>query len=653
MSSPAPPPANTGYQRPAPRLAVLLGQPGATPTLDDEVDYLVPLSIDRSAGAARIDTIVLEYDLDKRNERLVDVTAPIGYDREVEVVELDDEGLIIRTLAWGKIGVQPSEIVGGQSGQESVQFKVRLDHHLFGDTIVDAPYWDKDADEVVMLDHEWIFNPEIDERIEPNRSSNKKDDGDHDEAWLFIHPESVRTTAAETYQDQEAESWTIAQAAHRLCWTGNSEETYIRNPTLAEIEADLGTVQDDLFKNHKIKVGSYLPKALDELLEPFGCGWFISYEIDESDPDNPERIRKIRFFQDGSGTERKLYMQRPDETLDLTKTNVEQLKVDFSIVDLANEIEGRSSPCEFEMSWFIYPLWDPADDDTDIEELKIGTETYKNKPNVGRKFGINTDGSYDDLRPEVPPVSDIIEDLKSAFEGEALARRHVLKPCLSRAHNEEGDLESRGVYVEWRNPELIEEGDEESGWEQVNCSVHVSDKEAAVYLGSDKPHEGIWAVIQDDPMTLEMRLTATFTSDSRYYATAVRQPTSPNGDTIKLFLDLSDKFHYRKVHEDSIFFGDGTADTWTNAEDEMEEYLEHLRSIDDSAEVAVSAVLEGIDHTEYEIGQIITEIEGRNLKFNANAPSAATPRRLQIVAILLDPPSQRTTVELETIQEVS
>lgn len=650
MTAPAPPPANDGNQRPAPRIVVLLGQPGAAPTLDDEVDHLIPLSIERSAGGARIDTIVLEYDLYKKNERLVDVTAPIGFDREVEVVELDENGEILRTLAWGKIGVQPIEIVGGTSGNESIQFKIRLDHHLFGDLILETQYWDQDAGAVVELDHEWIFNPEIDEKHEPNRSSSKKDDPDYDEAWLFIDPESVRTTGAESYQGQQAASWTIAQAAHRLIWTANADEDHIKNPTLAEIEADLGTVPDDLFKNHKIKAGQYLPKALDELLEPYGCGWFISYEIDESGP-QPDRIRKIRFFKDGVGAARKLYMQRPDERLEVPKTNVEQLKVDFSIVDLANEIEGRSSFKEFETTFAIFPLWSPSDDSLDIEDLKVGTETYKNHVHVGRKFGINTDGSYDNLRPEIPPASDIIQDLKDILGDDCIARRHILKPCLSRVKNEDDLYESHGVYVEWRNPENIDPGDDESGWEELS-GIQISGKEAAVFVGDDKPHEGIWGVIQDDPSKLEMRVTATFTSDMRYYATATRQPTSPNGDVICLFLDLSDKFHYRTVDFDSIFFGDGTADTWTNAETEMQDYLEHLRSIDDSAEVAVSATLEGLDQTEYEIGHLITEVEGRNLKFNANAPSGGTPRQLQIVAILLDLQGQRTTLELETIQDL-
>ena len=272
MSTPAPPPPNTGNSRQPPRIAVLLGQPGQPPTLQDEVDYLIPLTIERSTGGGRIDTIELEYDLAKRNERLVDVSAPIGYDREVEVVEIDENGEIVQVHGWGKIGVQPSEIIGGGSGRESVKFKVRMDHHLFGDQITDTEFHDVAANDVVVLDHDIIFNPEIDEKMEPNRSD-KKDDSAHDEAYLFVDPESMRTTPAKTYQGQTASYWTIAEAVHRLIWTANPDETYISNPGLSDIQADLGQVPDNLFRNHKLKAGMYLPKALDALLEPYGCGW--------------------------------------------------------------------------------------------------------------------------------------------------------------------------------------------------------------------------------------------------------------------------------------------------------------------------------------------------------------------------------------------
>lgn len=651
MSTPAPPPANTQNWRPPTRLAVLLGQPGQPPTLNDEVDYLIPLSIERTTGGSRVDTITLEYDLAKRNERLVDVAAPIGYDREIEVVELDESGEIIQTHGWGKIGVQPSEIIGGSSGRESVQFKARIDHHLFGDPITDTQFHDVPSGDIALLDHDWIFNPEIDEKMEPNRSD-KKDDSDHDEAYLFVDPESMRTTNAKTFQGQSASYWTIAEAVHRLIWTANPNETYISNPGLSEIQADLGQVPDDLFRNHKLKAGMYLPKALDALLEPYGCGWYVELVFDESNPGSPERIRMLRFFKDGVGTNRKFYLQRPIQPLLTARTNVENIKVDFSIVDLANEIEGRSSLIERETTFFLYPAWSDTYDSTDIEDLNIGTDFYKDNSTVGRKFVINTDGSYDGIRPQMPDCSDVLADLKALLGEASVARRHVMKPCLSRVKNADDEFESRGIYVEWRNPENIIDGDPDSGWEEVKGSVQVSQKEAAIFLGGDKPHEGIWTVIQEDPDSLEMRVTATFTGDTKWYAKSDRRQTSPNGDIVRLFLDLSEKFHHRKVDSNSIFYGDGTASEWTNAEDDMQDYLDHLRNIDDSAEVSVACSLEGIDHPEYELGQLVSEVEGRNLKFDANSSSSGMPRLLQVVAIILDPQEQRTTIELETIQDL-
>lgn len=642
MTSPAPNPGNLKLQRPRPRFAVLLGQPGQPPTLDDQVDWLIPVSIERSAGGKQVDSMLFRYDLGKRNERIVDVTAPIGYDREVEVVELDEDGEIRRTVGWGKIGVQPTNI---SQGEESLNLRVRMDHHLFGDVIVSTPYWDEIDSDIKLLSRDWIFNPEIDEKVEPNRSSHQ-DEPDRDEAYLFVDPESLRTPGAESYQGQQAYLWDIPQAAHRLCWRGNRNEPHIKNPKRDEIDTALAGLPQSLLQNHKIKTGLYLPKALDDLLDPYGCNWFVAHELDETDPDNPERIRKLRFFKDGQGTDRKFYMQRPGQRLEPPRTNVEALAMEYSIVDLANEIEGQSSLAERELTFPIFPLWPEADDSIDIDELRLGTETNKEKPNVGRKFGINTDGSYNELRSNTPHVSDVMEDLRAILGEECIPRRHVLKPCLSRVKNEEGEFESRGYHVEWYNP------DAEDGptWEQVTCSIHRSDKEAVVFLGSEKVHEGIWTIIQDDPTSLQMRITCTFTSDLRVYKTATRQATSPNADTISLFLDLSDKFHDRRVDPTSIFFFDGSAEEVTNADTEMEPYLEHIRSIDDCAEVGVTASLEGLDRAEYEIGQVITDVEGRNLSLDANASTSGTPRRLQILGITLDFDANKTELKLETIQ---
>lgn len=632
---PAPPPPNLNkLSRPATRIAVLLGPAGGGISPTDEVDYLHALTIERSAGGRRLDTIVLDYDLDLRGERIVDLTAPIGYDREVEVVELDAQGQMVRSLGWGKIGIQPYSI---QPGGEEIKYIVRIERYLFGTPLLKSPYWDEKATAFQDLGYDFVFNPEIDDKIQGNKSSHQN--SAKDSCYVFIHPDAVRTAGATSYQGQFAEEWLLAEACHMLCWTANPDETYIRNPTLDELQDAFANVPEDALKNHKLSFGKYLPDALDELLEPFGCGWYLVHELDQP---NQELLKpKLEFYRDGEGAVRKLYLQRPGEYRDLAKTNVETLAVQYSIADMANHITGQSSLIERESTFTLWPLWDPTEDTTDFDDLKTGTDYCKAKPHVGKKFGINTDGTYNGLRPQIPAVGTYLADVvKPLLGSETLPGPRPFYPCLSRVENDDGLKESRGRWVEWYNSD-------ETKWEKVKWSFSVSEREGAIFF-NEAPEE-LWDIIQDNPANLQLRITCTLRGDTRAYGIATRQASSPNGNDVRLCLNLEDKFHDRQVATSSIFYPNADADEEHNPT-ALQTYVEKVRDIDDCALVAATVTLEGIDHPEYEIGDVLSEVRGRNLSLDANSPASGFPRRLQIVGMSYDLQNFTTTLHLETIE---
>lgn len=623
--------------RQAPTIAVCLSAPAAAVTIADTVEYLQPLSVELTSGGSRIDTAVLEYDFGKLGEHLVDTAAPVGYDREAAVVELDEAGELVRVLAWGKIGIQPYAV--NRSG-EMLRLIVRAERYLFGSPLGGIPVWEPTAAAVLTLDHDWIFNPEVDERIEGNRSSSTN--AAADDHFCFLDPDAIRTDAAQLYQGQTSESWTLAQAVHTLCWSCNPDQTHIANPSLGDLQYLLDSIPAEQLRNHRIKYGLYLPQALDELLTPYGASWFLEYRADGGEIDQPI----IRVFRDGSGAVRSLHLQAPGETIDPALSSVEDLQVGFSIVDLANVVAGRSSLVERESTFQLFPLWDPAEDTTDFDDLKTGTDYAKAHPHVGRKFGINTDGSYDDLRPGlIDAVADVLAGLQIILGDNLVAKRRPFRPCLSRAPNEDGQLESRGYYLEWYDVDA----DGGAAWVRAPWAFSRSEKEAAIYFSGESPPETLWDLIQADPETCRLRITCTLQGDTRLHGRAERQDTSPNGAEVTLSLDLSDKFHDRRVADSSLFYPVLSADQ-TDDSAALQTYCERIRDVDDCAHVTAQVILSGLDHPEYQIGDVIDQVEGRNLDLNANSPDAGTPRRLQILGIAYDLQQQTTTLLLETIE---
>lgn len=614
-------PANkrSQFSRPAARYVVLLGpENGSAPTVDDETEHLTIVEFDRQAGGGRVDAAKFIYDLFKAEARLVDTTVPVKHNRQIEIRRLDEDGEPKEVMFWGVIAAQGQRI---DKTSEEVTVEARVDKHLFGDPLTNIPFWNIENDEIETCELPCVFNPEIDEIIENNRS-NKQSLAAAGEYHPFLHPESFRTTPAQTLQEQILGDWTVAEAVLMLCWHLNPAETYIKNPTRSELLADFADIEAfGALQNFSLAYGKYLPELLDDLLRPWGYTWQIVHKLNDEDA----RETSLKFLRRGHGTLVSLKLQRPGETIDATKTNVHNLNVNYSIVELANKIIILGESVKREFTAELVKGWPVADDVDDVYLLQRGETLANQKPFVCRKYVLNEAGDYNDTRPEITEHF----DLEDILEPPTVVRRRKFLPCLSR-HTGDEEAESQGVRVDYWHPDnegAVDADDPaDPGWKKVAWPFSVLQKECGILFEGDTPPEEL---LHEEA---RVRVTATVAGDRRVRGEAERRDSSPNGRDLTLVLEVRDKFHDRAVDSLSIFDGDDNPDT-RNDWDEAQEYAEKIRDVEDCATVSVQVTLDGADHPEFEIGKLIEKVEGRELSFDANDPDQGEPRRLQIVGL--------------------
>lgn len=151
-----------------------------------------------------------------------------------------------------------------------------------------------------------------------------------------------------------------------------------------------------------------------------------------------------------------------------------------------------------------------------------------------------------------------------------------------------------------------------------------------------------------------IRVIGTIQGDTRLTATAERAESSPSAREIAITLDLSDRFYDRQRHESPPFAsnweGDEPADERDDAE-ALAAYVERVRLIQDAAPVSGNFRLFGIQQ-EYEIGDLIRTVKGRELSMNRLSPDAETKRYPQVMEIVRDYAAQSTRLIASPTNEV-
>lgn len=626
---------------------VLLGaDDGTAPTLDNEVDYLKLLSYTRTAGGSRLDAGRLEYRLDLSNQRLMDIASPVKFHRQIEIRRRDEDGEPTIVETWGFLQGMQTQI---NATAESLMIDFRLDPFVFGDPLTAMKVWsvdhsgaeeDEGDNEDIFRDvhWRWVFNPEIDRTIEGNRSSHRKDTSG---PYAFISPESLRTGAARVtgQRNDTGTKWKPSEAVHRLCWSCNPDETYVKNPTLEELQdAFSGHDDEDQIKNHVCVYGQFLPALLDELLRKIGFGWYLEHSLNDDD----ERETTIQFYRRGEGVAAQLLMQRPGETFSFKDTNVDDFSHSVNLATMANVIIGQGSFKRYESTFPLIPGWSDTYDTKGIEELARDHTFGKDNPTIGRQYVLNEAGDFcEPAREGITDPFDFAGELIGTGDWEVVRRKFFR--CLSQ-HQDGDDKQSYGYVLEWWDRNLEGATDPETsddpGWTKVKTPFQVLEHQCGVHF--DEPPGYLWELVREDTLEtppegvdhpgLNLRLTASVDADRRLECTADKRDSSPQGETLKMYLDVASKFHFREVLPTSVLYEKPDPDT-VDDESKLQTYVDQVRDLEDAGDVTCSITLPGVEHAEFMIGMLLDRIDGRNITLTANNPDASTPRSLQIVGL--------------------
>lgn len=578
---------------------------GNAPTVSDLFTACTATKVVQSAGGQRLDFAQLQYAL---TDYLTDREQPSSFKRMVAVYMPDSSQTRIHLGDY----VQETEAVRQNGDMLSGSSQVRSYH--FGEPVRGYMCYSMITNAQELIEDDIIFNPIVDGRTLPNRSSDAyESNGD---AYRFVHPEQCLTEQAEAYQSDVPELWTLSEAVLTVCVALNSDEEFIENPT----ESELSVITDEPpLRDVKISLGWRLPQALDRLLIPFGYNWYTDYAV----AGKP----KIKVFKIGEGTEKILYLQAPGSYLDLSESNVNQYEVSRSIGDSFNQVLVYGDFERYEVTLPLLPAWDAEGDNLEGTDLDKSDENsdYVGKELVWRQWIANEAGDLDESR-DFGSLDFTVPRLDEVFTTWVPHRRNIEEPLTYVGADEK--KQRRPILVEYST-------DAGASWLPIpeNWPVKLLPDQIGILFDGDQPPDELITAGDE----ARVRITGTIAGDARLQGLAERGggTLAANGRLFEQVLMAEDKFQFRKRLDSGDYKSVFTDITGTTADeidhtDEILDYAEKIRDQNHHAEVDAEFRLPGL-HLEYEIGDLITSIDGRNINLDAASSASATHRYPQIV----------------------
>lgn len=583
---------------------VLLGpETGTTPGATDVFENVYCSIVVQSAGS-RVDYAELQWQL---TESLENREQPASFARmvQVELPDVDNTRL--------HIGDYVSEGFRIDQAGESLTATSQLRPYHFGVPVTGYRVWDPiDSAQRMVADH-IVFNPTIDEKTVFNRSDKERSEtlGDGFSGYLWTHPEIADAANGETYQEQTRNEWTLTQAVQALCELLNPDEEFIDRP----VTVDLDVLNDaPPVRNVTIEMGTYLPAALDKILIPLGYNHWVDYTQPKP---------QIVFFKIGSGDEKELLFPEVDAVLDLADANTNQIVVNNSIGDSFNDVIVYGDFEEAEITINLFPAWPAEADATDEDALSKDGNDYAANVTAWRMWIANEAG---DLDPTVSRLGQTptVPDFGDIFTIATPHRRVMSEPLTYQTQDNVADNrpQRRPIVVEYST-------DAGSNWLAAEDSWTIKlcpDQIGIFFDGKDVPTE-----LYQAGSDARVRVTGTIKGDYRVRGYAAKQSWAVNARTNTLVLFMPEKFQKRFRHTSGNFASllSGAADT-RDDNTEAETYAEKIRDQNHYAEIDCEFRLPGW-HLEYQIGDLITKVAGREISLDSAPESAPTRRYVQIV----------------------
>lgn len=593
----------------------------------DESDEWEVVSIALSAGGGQADQCQLVRRMtDERRARNLAITE--SRPQWVEVWIRGDDGELAHPLFCGEldtnaVGVDAAE---GRSAVAAIR------PHHFGEPLRGMLVWEAVFSLPATVEFDAEFNPRVDGKIIDNMMRRQAQEAfpDHN---LWYLPEATRTERAYAQHGEISPlPWFLTDAVEALSKWLNRDETRVKN-----YEATANDLEDaPALKNVTLKRGQYLPALLDALLPAYGYQWTIDYQEDE-EPDEEEEASvpikpRIRIYKRGEGQHRELHCTAPGEHLTLSKHGV-GVDLQWDLCQLANEVRCEGSIIEREMTIELYRCWSEELDETPLGDMNKQEGGNYAQSTVWRKWAANEAGDYSGTRTEVHPIPDDPPYLSQVASANWIVRRRKAESCLT--WEDEARTRRRPAFVEFST-------DSGETWQPINPGWGariLQDEIGVMFTGNEPPEE-----IYDAGPDARLRITCTVKFDERVRAIATRNSGHPQSGVVEMVLDCSDQFHDRQRVASGPFASQLTGDADTvDDSDAIQAFAAKVRSQREAVAVQSTFAVLGIA-PEYQIGDIITKINGREIELR-RMPSEEGARYLQIVSITYDVPNQRTILQ--------
>lgn len=621
---------------------------------------LKPLRVVRTAGGQQLDYADIEV---VTNSPLIDRSSqPATFTKMVDVLFPDNPEYVV-----SEVGGVPVEIGQGQNTRlivgdyveeaesvtsgESLSGRVEVRPYHYGKVFGGMLVQYNETDTIMELTGTpAVFNPMIDGVIRGNRSDKKNGDDDED-PYLWMDPEIDLTTYAAVFHNQSASEWTLEQAVKAIIKACNEDEFFVEY-----LEGVF--VNTPAIRNVTLETGHYLPYYLDALLHPHGYNWYLNpdrYAENAGDVLEYEKPR-INIFRKGYGEQKKLFFQKPGERLDLSKSNVNQYDIRRRIADAVTAVRVFGDYLRAEVTLPLYPGWKADKDELTVDSLAIdeGAE-YKENKMVHRLWVANEGADYSYMRsaPDTYPIGDP-PDLSEIFgisygdTGDVFLYRYASK-TLARRRLIDAPLTFQGTTDSRVRRDLLVEFSVDGGatWKELTSDIAgfsvLADRIGIIFTGNYPPDVLVDAFHDDE--NLKLRITGTIASDHHLYnvKTDLYVDGSVQGRLNMSTIHAHDRFRHwfvvgkpspdRPELEDHEFASvlkddDAGADVHDDRA-ELQTYAAEIIKPMLHAEYDGNFVIPGWT-TYYNIGDLLTTIEGRNVTLNQ---AASGDRYMQITGI--------------------
>jgi hypothetical protein len=271
----------------------------------------------------------------------------------------------------------------------------------------------------------------------------------------------------------------------------------------------------------------------------------------------------IEFYKPDNTRIIELELQHEGQQLNISKTNIAAYSEHNNFWPVTHRYIGLGDLKVFEATFELVKAWDPADETTDFDTFSPSSNpNFLEVRDVYRKWCLNETGKYSSEPYNRGPAFDFTK----IFDTKNYVRRaRRFHPALTA----DAQGRSLGYFLE------VSYDDGEHWWQYLYAFDNLLD-ECGVWLSSDRLDLNTWIAILKG--VLRFRITCSILSDERLSCGIADGPVGTASPVIDFCLQMQSPFRYRKVTNQSKFYGStGSSIGKPDKADDSAALYEHLR----------------------------------------------------------------------------